>query len=144
MQNGIWPAAGCQASVAVTFASRKNADTLPERILRKELHRLGYRFRLQRRIAPGVTADLVLPKLRIAVWVDGDFWHGCPEHGVRRWRGPNAERWEAKLGRVKERDAHAVQVAVACGWSPVRLWECEILANPEEAATRVVRVSGPT
>lgn len=60
---------------------RRKEHTEPEMLLRSALHVLGARFRLHRRIAPCCTPDLVLPRRRIAVFVDGDYWHSCPEHG---------------------------------------------------------------
>ncbi|MEU3842111.1 hypothetical protein AB0E88_19020 [Streptomyces sp. NPDC028635] len=60
------------------------------------MHALGLRFRLHRKVAPRCTADFVLPRYSVAVFVDGCFWHGCPSRGTRHFRGPNALRWEAK------------------------------------------------
>ena len=67
------------------------ANTAPEVLLRQAVHAAGGRFRLHRRIAKGCTPDFVLPSRRVAVFVDGCFWHGCPEHGRKTpWTGPNA------------------------------------------------------
>lgn len=108
-------------------------------LLRRALHAAGYRFRLQRRIAPGCTADLVLPRLRVAVFVDGDFWHGCPRHHpADAFGGPNAELWRSKIARTRARDLRATAVAEQAGWRVVRVWECAVLEDPEEAARRVV------
>ena len=63
------------------LAGRKKNDTAPEIVLRKALHAQGVRFRLHRQLAKGCTPDIVLPGRRIAVFVDGCFWHGCPKHG---------------------------------------------------------------
>jgi len=82
---------------------------------------------------------LVLPGRRLAVFVDGDFWHGCPTHGrTGRFTGPNAQRWEAKIARNKARDIGASETAQRMGWVVVRLWECEIRADPTAAARRVL------
>lgn len=123
---------------SIHLRGRRNEDTKPELMLRRQLHRLGARYRLQRRVAPRVTADLVLPRYGLAVFVDGDFWHGCPDHGVKEWRGPNAERWRQKLARTQARDARGTQAASEAGWTVVRLWECQILADPEAAARKVL------
>ena len=94
---------------------------------------------MHRRLAPGCTPDVVLPRLRIAVFVDGDYWHGCPIHGRKKpFTGPNAELWDQKMDRNRERDAHATSVAESLGWTVVRLWECRIRHDPGEAAEAVV------
>jgi hypothetical protein len=77
---------------------RRVRDTRPEVALRKAVHRLGLRFRLHQRVAPRCTADFVLPRYHVAVFVDGCFWYGCPKHGPKMFRGPNAER-----GRTRSR-----------------------------------------
>lgn len=119
---------------------RRKTDTEPEVLLRKALHAAGARFRLQRRLAPGCTPDLVLPGRRIAVFVDGDYWHSCPAHGrTAPFTGPNAALWEVKMRRNKERDRRSTEIAQQLGWNVVRLWECSIRADPGEAAQAVLR-----
>lgn len=114
-------------------------DTVPEILLRKAIHAAGGRFRLQRRLAPGCTPDLVLPGRRVAVFVDGDYWHGCPEHGRRRpFTGPNAELWETKMRRNRERDVRSTYIAETLGWTVVRVWECQVIANPDRVAARIL------
>jgi DNA mismatch endonuclease (patch repair protein) len=78
-------------------------DTLPELRLRRAVHALGLGFRLNQRIGR-FTPDFVLPRHRPAVFVDGCYWHNCPEHGPRQFRGPNAEQWQAKLEANQARD----------------------------------------
>ncbi len=91
---------------------RVTANTAPEVALRKALHALGARFRLHAKLGPGCTADIVLPKRGIAVFVDGDFWHSCPVHGRQKpFAGPNAALWAAKIERTRERDRRSSQVA---------------------------------
>lgn len=123
---------------AAGLRGRRNNDTEPEMLLRRALHAAGARFRLRRSLATGCNPDLVLPGRRTAVWVDGDFWHGCPVHGRKTFNGPNAPLWMAKIQRNRERDARASELALQAGWIVVRLWECEIRANPADAARRVL------
>jgi DNA mismatch endonuclease (patch repair protein) len=117
---------------------RRNRDTEPELLLRRALHAAGARFRLQRRIAPGCRPDLVLPRRRLAVFVDGDYWHGCPKHGRTRFTGPNAAHWEEKMARNRLRDQRASELAAQAGWTVVRLWECEVRMDPATAAAAVL------
>ncbi|MFI8204858.1 very short patch repair endonuclease [Streptomyces sp. NPDC085937] len=116
---------------------RRVKDTRPEVALRKAVHRLGFRFRLQQRVAPRCTADFVLPRYHLAVFVDGCFWHGCPTHGPKVCRGPNAERWTDKIETNKARDRRNTEAAEAAGWTVLRIWECEVKASPAEAAIKV-------
>ncbi|MER3453275.1 MAG: very short patch repair endonuclease [Chloroflexota bacterium] len=95
-------------------------STGPELALRRLLHARGLRFRLHRRDLPG-TPDIVLPRARIAVFVDGCFWHGCPEHGTLPKH--NREWWAAKLAANVERDRRKDEELVALGWLPLHFWE---------------------
>lgn len=116
---------------------RRVRDTAPERSLRSAVHRLGLRFRLHRKVAPRCTADFVLPKHRVAVFVDGCFWHGCPEHRPRRFQGPNARLWSEKIAANAARDLRNTEAVQAAGWVVVRVWECEIRRDADAAAQRV-------
>jgi DNA mismatch endonuclease (patch repair protein) len=109
------------------LSGRRKTDTSPEIALRKALHAAGGRFRLHRQIAKGCTPDIVLPSRRLAVFVDGCFWHGCPVHGRKKpWSGPNAELWAAKMRRNAERDQRSTHLAQEAGWEVVRVWECDV------------------
>jgi len=122
-----------------SLSGRRSKDTEPEIRLRKALHAAGARFRLHRTIARGCTPDIVLPGRRVAVFVDGDFWHGCPEHFPNREAGgPNASLWQEKFTAVAERDARATALAEEAGWTVVRAWECEIRRNAAAVAARVL------
>jgi DNA mismatch endonuclease (patch repair protein) len=109
-------------------------DTLPELAIRSELHRRGLRFRVDRAPLPGLRsrADIVFGPARVAVYVDGCFWHSCPEHGTKP--KANAEWWESKLKRNQQRDAETDRTLREQGWEVVRIWEHE---DPVEAADRV-------
>ncbi|WP_369383575.1 very short patch repair endonuclease [Streptomyces sp. cg36] len=121
---------------------RRVTDTKPEVTLRKTVHRLGLRFRLQRRAAPRCTADFVLPRRHVAVFVDGCFWHGCPDHSPEELQGPNATLWREKIKANRERDKRNTAQAKAAGWIVVRVWECEIRRGVERVAQRVAEVTG--
>lgn len=128
-----------QTTRSQQLSGRKSKDTLPELSLRKSLHQAGARFRLHRRLAKGCSPDLVLPGRRTAVFVDGDFWHGCPVHFPNRSpSGPNTALWQAKFEATRQRDARATALAEEAGWIVVRLWECKILADPRAAAQQVL------
>jgi DNA mismatch endonuclease (patch repair protein) len=124
-------------SPGVTRSMRANRsrDTKPELALRKILHSRGLRYRVDHAPMPGLRrrADVVFTRLRIAVFVDGCFWHGCPEHAtVPR---SNADYWVPKLQRNIERDRETDTVLLSHGWSVIRIWEH---VPSEEAADRVV------
>ena len=102
----------------------RGRDTAPEIVVRKIIHALGFRFRLQRRDLPG-TPDVVLPRHRTAIFVHGCFWHRHP--GCSRATTPktNGDFWHAKFDRNVERDRAAVQALQAVGWRVEVVWECE-------------------
>lgn len=128
------PPASSEAVRAVMAGNRKR-DTHPERALRSALHRRGLRYRVDLKIGSGRSAprpDVVFPRARVAVFVDGCFWHGCPEHGVSP--ATNSAYWSAKLARNRSRDAENVRALEDAGWVVIRIWEHE---DPAAAATRV-------
>lgn len=105
--------------------SVKSRDTTPEMIVRRFLHRLGYRFRLHRKDLAG-TPDLVLPRMKMVVFVHGCFWHGhnCARGG--RLPKSNRDYWIAKITRNRERDQLNRALLQAEGWKVCTVWECEI------------------
>jgi DNA mismatch endonuclease, patch repair protein len=111
-------------------------DTPPELKLRSCLHRLGLRFRINRRAEPDISSivDVVFPTARVAVFVDGCFWHGCPIHGT--WPKKNASFWRRKILSNVRRDLRITDLLRSKGWSVLRIWEhCE----PNLAAKKVLR-----
>lgn len=106
-------------------------DTAPELILRSELHGRGLRYRVDRAPETDVRsrADLVFGPARVAVYVDGCFWHNCPEHGTSP--KANADFWKQKLDRNRERDAETNRLLESRGWRVIRVWEHE---DPVKAA----------
>ena len=124
------------------LAGRSKTNTIPELLLRRALHAQGARFRLHPALAKGCTPDLVLPRHRLAVFVDGCYWHSCPEHGRRTpFTGPNAALWERKMERNRERDEASTAIARALGWTVVRVWEHEVRADAVQSAGRVLAES---
>lgn len=114
------------SSEAVRRVMRGNrrSDTKLEVRVRSELHRRGLRFRKQLLIAAGdvrVRADVAFPRQRLAVFLDGCFWHRCPEHG----NSPrtNSGYWSTKLDRNVERDRKVLAALDAAGWRVLRIWE---------------------
>lgn len=112
----------------------RSRDTAPELALRSELHRRGFRYRVDRAPVPEVRsrADLVLGPAKVAIYVDGCFWHRCPEHGTTP--KTNADFWDHKLKRNQERDAEVDRLLDEQGWKVVRVWEHE---NAVAAADRI-------
>lgn len=123
--------------VGAHLRGRVTRDTQPEVKLRRAVHALGLRFRLNRRIGR-FAPDLVLPRYRLAVFVDGCYWHNCPEHGPKQFRGPNAVQWRTKIAVNERRDRTANEAMAAAGWVVLRIWECETRTNVERAAQRVL------
>lgn len=104
---------------------QKRRDTKPEVALRAALHRRGLRFRVDRRVVPGSRkkADIVFGRQRLAVFVDGCFWHGCPEHGT--WPKANAAWWRDKIEANRARDAATNRELTDAGWHVLRFWAHE-------------------
>lgn len=126
-------------SAGAHLAGRRRESTTPELLLRQAVHAAGGRFRLHRRLAKGCTPDLVLPGRRVAVFVDGCFWHGCPEHGRKTpWTGPNADLWAEKMRRNADRDHRATQIAEEQGWRVVRVWECQVHRDSAAVAAAIL------
>jgi len=113
---------------------QRQRDTAPELALRSLLHRRGLRFRVDYPL-PGSRrrADIVFRRARLVVFVDGCFWHSCPEHGT--WPKQNADWWRQKIETNQRRDRDTDQRLAATGWMVVRVWEHE---DPLRAAERII------
>lgn len=107
------------------MAKVRSTNTTPEVKVRKVLHRLGYRFRLHVNSLPG-KPDIVLPKYKTVIFVNGCFWHGCPicKHAQIRPQ-TNKEYWQKKLDRNMERDKKNIIALQEMGWKVLIVWECE-------------------
>jgi DNA mismatch endonuclease (patch repair protein) len=117
--------------------SNKSRDTKPELALRSAVHALGLRYRVGAKPLAGLrrTADLVFPTVKVAVFLDGCFWHGCPEHHTVA--AANAKFWADKVSGNRTRDRDTDARLEAAGWVSVRVWEHE---DPADAARRVESV----
>ncbi len=120
---------------------RRTRNTKPEVELRRAVHRLGLRFRLHQQLTGRCTPDFVLPRWRLAVFVDGCFWHGCPQHSPERFKGPNAVRWEEKLATNRARDQRNNALLHEAGWRVLRVWECEVKRDVDSVAQLVERAA---
>jgi DNA mismatch endonuclease (patch repair protein) len=112
---------------------QRRRDTEPEIAIRRLLFAQGFRYRVDAAL-PGMRrrADLLFRAARVAVFIDGCFWHGCPEHGTRP--KSNADWWAEKIERNVQRDRDTDQRLVTGGWTVVRVWEHE---SPDGAARKV-------
>lgn len=124
--------------------SNKGRDTKPELALRSAVHALGLRYRVSAKPLPELrrTADLVFPRAKVAVFLDGCFWHGCPEHHTVATA--NGKFWAEKVAGNRTRDHDTDGRLVEAGWVSLRIWEHE---DPRVAAQRVeevVRTRGVT
>lgn len=111
----------------------KSKNTYPEMILRKTLWKMGLRYRKHAKL-PG-KPDIVFPSKRLAVFVDGCFWHRCPKCYVEP--KTNIGFWREKVNRNNERDRKNEQELKQAGWKVIRFWEHEVLKNPEKCAETV-------
>lgn len=129
-----YPVPSSRAVTAVMKGNRK-VGSKPETQLRSTLHRLGYRFRKNFSIHAGelrVKPDVVFTKRRLAVFVDGCFWHRCPIHGTEP--SVNTAYWESKLTGNVARDRRVDEALLNAGWRVIRIWEHELV----EEAARVI------
>ena len=114
--------------------ANKSRDTRPELLVRSLVHRRGLRYRISARPLPGLrrTADLVFRPTRVAVFVDGCYWHGCPHH----YKEPktNTDYWRAKIAGNGQRDRQTDKLLSEAGWLVLRFWEHE---DPNEIADAI-------
>jgi DNA mismatch endonuclease (patch repair protein) len=124
------------ARAAAVMRGNRRAGTQPEQRLRSALHARGLRFRKDRLLRLGgekARPDVVFTRARLAVFVDGCFWHGCPQHYVPS--KSSRRYWSSKIERNRERDQRQTAALESFGWTVVRIWEHE---QTEDATARVV------
>ena len=116
--------------------ANRRRDTGPELAVRRLLHARGLRYRVDHPLPfdRRRRADVLFPRVRVAVFIDGCFWHGCPKHGTSP--RANAEFWRAKIERNRERDADTDRRLREAGWAVLRFWEHE---DPADVADEVER-----
>jgi len=117
----------------------RGRDTKAELAVRRLVHGAGLRYRVNARPEPDIrrTADMLFPRVRVAVFVDGCYWHGCPEHF--KMPATNIDYWTAKIGRNGARDLETTAQLEGRGWLVLRFWEHE----PSDAvAARIVNLVG--
>lgn len=119
---------------------QRSQDTAAELAVRRELHSMGLRYRVHVQPVAGLRrkADIVFPRARVAAFVDGCFWHGCPEHGRRR-HAINTWYWPEKIIRNQRRDADTDARLREAGWTVVRVWEHEPSGAAAERIAGAVR-----
>lgn len=117
----------------------RQRDTKAEIMLRSQLHALGLRYRVDVRPLPVLRrrADVVFPRARVAVFVDGCFWHGCPIHAT--WPRNNAEWWKNKIEGNRRRDRDTDRALETAGWLVVRVWEHEQPMSAAQSIAATVR-----
>lgn len=103
----------------------RGKDTKPELIVRKFLHSMGYRYRLHRRDLPG-KPDIVLPKYRIAIFVNGCYWHRHKDCKLAYNPKSNTEFWQTKFRQNVLRDTENHETLTRAGWKVIVVWECEV------------------
>jgi len=134
------------AGRSANMRANRRKDTKPELALRRALHRQGLRYRKDYRLdlaSARVRPDIAFTARRVAVFVDGCFWHCCPEHGSQP--ANNTWYWTPKLARNVERDRAADAALAAAGWSVVRVWEHEPLEGAVAAVVAALAsASSPT
>ena len=114
----------------------RNRDTDLERLVRSALHRRGLRFRKHVRALPG-TPDVVFASAKVAVFVDGDFWHG---YALSRWSSRLSPFWQTKIASNRKRDQRNFRRLRRQGWTVLRFWQHEVRRDRDEVVSRIVGV----
>jgi DNA mismatch endonuclease (patch repair protein) len=116
----------------------KPRDTAPEKALRSELYKKGLRYRVDVRPIKELNrrADIVFQSAKVAIFVDGCFWHGCPKHGTQA--KANAEFWKNKIKQNQIRDMETNQLLKKAGWKVIRVWEHEDSAKMSERIYKII------
>lgn len=134
----LLPSWASSPDVRERMQRQQTRDTAPEMAVRRLIHAAGLRYRVD--VAPLTNlrrrADLVFGPARVALFIDGCFWHGCPDHGSRRTTA-NTQYWSAKIERNQARDRDTDERLRAAGWLPLRVWEHD---EPQAVAATVIAI----
>lgn len=125
MADNVSPARRSEIMQAV-----RSRDTSLERMVRRALWRKGVRFRVNVNDLPG-KPDIAIKRLKLAIFIDSCFWHGCPEHG--RIPKSNVDFWKKKINKNMERDKEVADQYRKMGWRMVRIWEHDLRNRFDEA-----------
>jgi len=117
--------------------SNKGRDTGPELAVRRQLHAAGLRYRVNYKVLPRRTADIVFTRAKVAVFIDGCYWHGCVEHYQRP--ASNVEFWDAKVASNRARDIETTAQLAEEGWTVLRFWEHQDATDVAAAIVLAVR-----
>ena len=119
--------------------SNRRRDTKPELALRRAVHALGLRYRVDVRPDNAIRrhADMVFSRAKVAVFLDGCYWHGCPEH--YRQPAQNSDYWSDKVTRNRDRDAQTNLLLTEAGWTVIRVWEHEDLTHAAQRIESIVK-----
>lgn len=118
---------------SATMARIRSRDTTIEMRIRRRLHRRGHRYRVHAKWLPG-SPDVAFTRCRVAVFIDGDFWHG---YQFDEWKAKLAPKWRDKIARNRRRDRARREELRASGWTVVQMWEHEVKEDPEACVLRV-------
>jgi DNA mismatch endonuclease (patch repair protein) len=134
-EGGSWASS---EAVRGRMQRQKTRDTAPELVIRRLLHRSGLRYRVDASPLKGLRrrADIVLGPTKVAVFIDGCFWHGCPEHSGRAPTA-NSTYWAEKRQRNRTRDEDTDRKLLNAGWRPLRYWEHE---DPSVVAANIIEI----
>ena len=114
----------------------KGKDTQPELRIRKELHKLGFRYKLHQKGMPG-KPDLVFPKYKAILFINGCFWHGHDCH-LFKYPATQKEFWREKINKTKETDARNISLLMKDGWRVLNIWECSLKGSEKIGLEEVI------
>lgn len=112
----------------------KGKDTGPEKLIRSELHKRGLRFKKHLKSLPG-TPDIVFVRAKVAVFIDGDFWHG---YRFPQWEHKVADFWKEKINKNRKRDQRNFRKLRKMGWRVIRVWQHEVKKSPQACTQKII------
>lgn len=121
------------------MAGIKGKDTRAELTIRRGLHRLGFRYQLHRKDLPG-KPDLVFPKYKAVIFINGCFWHAHHCH-IFKWPSSRIEFWKEKIGKNKIRDLKNIESCILSGWKVLVIWECSLKGKTRRKLNEVIHTA---